>query len=298
MIVNNLPAGLGITLTRDSDTSITIGFNGHATDHREESSTNNVSVTIPKTKMTGSLTNLTTEKFAINFTDPARVYILEAEVLEPNPYDTGAISGTLTVHIVNGSFAADLSANDIMVNNLPNDLEVTLTRNSATELSIGFTGNALVHENADDVFNASITLFKEKLLGTNNNITTNTFKINYNEPEPTMAVAVSEIRESEENDGSLVGIQTVTLAHGTFAADISEEDVTVSGLPEGLNITNFTRISDMQLSIGFSGNALDHTEEDSITNVNVQVFANKINPNNVVFIGNEFPIASNSFKIK
>ncbi|MFF0828909.1 cadherin-like beta sandwich domain-containing protein [Brevibacillus sp. NPDC003359] len=69
--VNNLPAGLGIAVTRDSDKQITISFTGKATAHANANDVTNATVTIDKAKITGATANVTSNAFAIDFQDGA-----------------------------------------------------------------------------------------------------------------------------------------------------------------------------------------------------------------------------------
>lgn len=296
---NNLPAGLCITLTRDNAQQLTIGFTGKTADHRLDCSVENVSFTIAKNKVNGTLSDLTTGTFEINYYDPARIYLGETEVMEPGPnYDDGTIEGDLTVYIENGSFNQDLSLEDIQLNGLPNDLDFALESIASNKLVLKFTGAALLHDNENDVTDATVTVYQDHVTGTDSPMTSNTFKINFNEQEPIMRVDATVIRESKANDGSLEGELTVTLTHGTFAQDISDADVTVTGIPKGIELSNVIRESDTKIRFEFSGNALSHEAEDSIEEARVQVFAEKVVPNNPIFNDNVLPIISNSFKIR
>ena len=63
-------------------------------------------------------------------------------------------------------------------------------------------------------------------------------------------------------------------------------------------MSNFTRESDTKIHFEFSGNALSHDSEDSLEDACVQVFAEKVTPDNSLFADNVLPIISNSFAIK
>ncbi|MFF0915430.1 cadherin-like beta sandwich domain-containing protein, partial [Brevibacillus sp. NPDC003359] len=69
VMVNNLPAGLGISVTRDSDKQITISFTGKATAHANANDVTNATVTIDKAKITGATANVTSNAFTIDFQD-------------------------------------------------------------------------------------------------------------------------------------------------------------------------------------------------------------------------------------
>ncbi|KEO85218.1 5'-nucleotidase C-terminal domain-containing protein [Tumebacillus flagellatus] len=68
--LNNLPAGLDYTVTRNSDTQLTITLSGQATAHTSANNAN-VTVTIPQAKIIGANANVTSSPFAITFLDPA-----------------------------------------------------------------------------------------------------------------------------------------------------------------------------------------------------------------------------------
>lgn len=65
----NLPAGLDYTVTRDSDTQLTIALTGNATSHAATDSVNNLTFTIAQAKVTGAAADLTTGNISINFVD-------------------------------------------------------------------------------------------------------------------------------------------------------------------------------------------------------------------------------------
>ncbi|NGQ95604.1 DUF4073 domain-containing protein, partial [Brevibacillus sp. SYP-B805] len=71
--VNNLPAGLGISLVRNSDTQITISFTGKAANHSASDSKNNLSVKIAKSKVVGASNDVVSGTFGIVFADPVVV---------------------------------------------------------------------------------------------------------------------------------------------------------------------------------------------------------------------------------
>ena len=67
--VNNLPAGLGISVVRNSDTQITISFTGKATKHEHANAVTNASVTVLKAKISGATADVTSGLFTIDFID-------------------------------------------------------------------------------------------------------------------------------------------------------------------------------------------------------------------------------------
>jgi hypothetical protein len=65
----NLPAGLDYTVTRTSDTVVTIAFTGNASANETADDITDLSFTIVKTKVSGAVANLTTPNITINFAD-------------------------------------------------------------------------------------------------------------------------------------------------------------------------------------------------------------------------------------
>lgn len=67
--VNNLPAGLGLQVTRVSDTQIFIAFTGKAMNHANVNDVSNATVSIDPAKVVGASTNLTSNPFRFDFID-------------------------------------------------------------------------------------------------------------------------------------------------------------------------------------------------------------------------------------
>ncbi|WP_183192455.1 Ig-like domain-containing protein [Brevibacillus fluminis] len=87
---------------------------------------------------------------------------------------------------------------------------------------------------------------------------------------PAVTLGTLVLSESSANDGSVPGVQTVTLANGSFAQRVDASDITVNHLPMGLGI-NVTRTSKTQLTIAFTGTAVNHTAADSRNDLNVTI---------------------------
>ncbi|NLU51222.1 MAG: hypothetical protein GXX09_12655 [Syntrophomonadaceae bacterium] len=67
----NLPTGLDYTVTRDSETQLTIALTGKADNHAAANSVSNLTFTIPLAKVAGATSDLTTGNISITFSDPA-----------------------------------------------------------------------------------------------------------------------------------------------------------------------------------------------------------------------------------
>lgn len=108
-------------------------------------------------------------------------------------------------------------------------------------------------------------------------------------PSPSLTVAGTTISEAAANDGSFTAKQVVTLANGTFVADMST-GVTVNSLPAGLS-TSVIRNTDKQITITFTGNAAAHAAANDVTNATVTIAKAKI----VEAAGD---VTSNAFKFE
>ncbi|AWX54479.1 hypothetical protein AB432_005245 [Brevibacillus brevis] len=69
--VNNLPPGLGIQVTRVSNTQILIAFTGKATNHANVNDVSNATVTINPAKVVGATASLVSNPFQFDFIDKA-----------------------------------------------------------------------------------------------------------------------------------------------------------------------------------------------------------------------------------
>ncbi|MGO0059930.1 hypothetical protein ACTID9_07985 [Brevibacillus fluminis] len=271
--VNRLPAGLGITVTRNSNTQITIAFTGKATNHANANDVTNASVTIAQAKITGANFAITSGNFTFDFLDPEPTLSLGSSVIQEAPANDGSITDTLSVFVTNGTFAADLSGG-VIVNNLPAGLGITVTRNSNTQLTIAFTGKAANYGNANDVANATVTILQSKITGAIANMTTGTFLFDFRDSDPALTLGSLIIKEAAANDGSFAEKQVITLTNGTFAADLSG-GVVVNNLPAGLGIV-VTRDSGTQMTIAFTGKATSHSNANDVNNASVTVLKAKI----------------------
>lgn len=96
--------------------------------------------------------------------------------------NNGSISDKQVITLTNGTFNSDV-ASAVTVNNLPKGLQPVVTRNSDTQLTIQFMGNASNHEKKHSVQNVYVTIPHAKITGTDNDVVTNTFGINFTDTE-------------------------------------------------------------------------------------------------------------------
>ncbi|WP_424768951.1 immunoglobulin-like domain-containing protein [Paenibacillus sp. sgz302251] len=270
--INNLPPGLDFDFVRKSSTEIEISFTGNAVRHNREFSVKNASVSIGKENLVDAAKGLTSETFNITFIDPARI-VADNGVVSESVYGSGVITDSLNITLTNGKFAADIAAADVFVNHLPEGLDTTVTRVSDSQIKIDFTGTA---NSLNDVFNTTVTINSKKIAGSHAPLTTNTFKINFEEAEPLLTVQTPVLFESDLNDGSVSDKLIMNLVNGIFGESISASDVNLIGFPSGLSVGSVERTSSTQITISIAGNVPGHSVTESVYDAQVSVAGNQI----------------------
>ena len=85
-----------------------------------------------------------------------------------------------------------------------------------------------------------------------------------------LSYSTSLLTESGSDNGSVPDTITITLSGETFTATaVSGGHVTASNVPTGLT-ANFVRDSDTQITFSLSGNAVNHDNEDSISDLLIE----------------------------
>jgi len=274
----NVPAGLSAVFTRDSATQVTLSFSSSATNHANANDISNLTVTFSDAAFVNNssainVTNYLKNDITIDFSDPASLNYGSTTVNEAVS-NTGAISETMVITLTNDTFSADLTG-DISATNVPTGLTTVFTRDSATQVTVSFTGTATSHANANDVGDLTITFSANAFVNNTNasNVTNylkNDLVIDFIDPA-SLAYSTSTVNEAGANDGSITDTIVITLTGDTFAADITG-DVSAMNVPTGLSAV-FTRDSNTQVTLSFTGNATNHADVDDISNLNVTFIA-------------------------
>ncbi len=286
----NVPAGLSAVLTRDSSTQVTLSLTSNATSHANADDIANLTITFSDAAFVNNssatnVTNYLKNNISIDFSDPVSLSYSGSTVNEAAS-NIGSISETLVITLTDDTFPADLTG-DISATNLPTGLSAVFTRDSSTQVTLSFTGTASSHANANDVGNLTITFSANAF--TNNtdasNVTNylkNDAVIDFIDPA-SLSYNTSVVAEAGANDGSITDTIVITLSGDTFAADLTG-DITAMNVPTGLTDV-FTRDSDTQVTLSFTGNASNHADVDDISNLNVTfsdaAFVNNTNASNV-----------------
>ncbi|MGC5324918.1 Ig-like domain-containing protein [Brevibacillus sp. SYSU BS000544] len=189
--ISSLPEGLGYEVKRDSDTKLTISFTGKAVKHTVADSKKDVTITVGKGMIIGATKDIITPSFTINFTDPVVIIppnLPEAPSLtyangdfKESANNDGSVSTTKLVtltgsnNFVSGPFVAGVHYN---ATNVPAGLTLVVTRINSTQVTIGFTGKADNHANANDASNVAIQFLNAAFTSGNAAGVTNSSKSN------------------------------------------------------------------------------------------------------------------------
>ncbi len=274
-----VPAGLTLSLTRTSDSTAQIGFTGTATAHENINDANVVltflNAAVVNSTMATSIVGLTPQTLTLDFQD-APVQTASAvysdttftEVLANN----GQVTVTHTVTLSGATFVTGAYTNGthFTATNVPAGLTLTVTRLSATQARIAFTGTATAHALANSA-NVSLTFLPAIVAGGNVaavvGLSPKTLRVNFIDPY-TASYSDSTFVESITNDGTVLTARTVTLVGTTFIPSITEfvagTHFNVAGVPAGLTLT-VTKISPSVAQIAFTGAALAHIND--VTNI-------------------------------
>jgi hypothetical protein len=198
----------------------------------------------------------------------------ESSITEADTND-GTFNATIEVTLKGSEFVSPLTADDYGAINLPEGLDVAVTRTSATKASISIAGQATSEEACGDgkaVFFFKSTAFSDDKLPISSELPITVVYI-----RPTLSYSVATLTEDVSNDGSISDTITVTAqAGGTFSTSgvLDASLYTWTDLPEGLTpvvtvnsateatisftdaATLSTPLQDIKASIQFSKEAL------------------------------------------
>jgi hypothetical protein len=189
--------------------------------------------------------------------------------------NNGTFTQTSDISLVGDSFTGSdsddfVSQGKVVVANLPAGLTAVVTRNSANEATLSFTGAATAHAGTDSVTDLTVT-FQDTAFtsgdasgvqhASRNDLTLRFYDSN-------LSYAPQAFSEASNNNGSVLEIAEITLFGDTFTAGPFTENThfTVANSPAGLT-PNVQRASDTSAYIYFSGNATSHGTADTIHNL-------------------------------
>lgn len=285
--VANVPTGLTMVIQKTSSGVATVSFTGSAAAHAAANSVANVQITwlaaATQSVAPVNFTGLNGVNLSINFINPGGV-VWSGSIFGEAAANNGAITATHTISLTTDSWQTGVANGMLLtsgvhytVANVPTGLTMIITKNSATQVTVSFTGNASVHANANDVANVQITFLNAAVNSGNANgnagLNGVLFTLDFNDPVTALFSGVG-FSEAAANDGSITNTQIITLTGDVFLplALSAGTDYTVANVPLGLTCV-VTKTSANTANISFSGNAAAHTAAASVANVQI-TFAN------------------------
>ena len=275
----NVPDGLIVAFIRTSPTVVTLTLTGTANAHTDDDDVNNLTIEFTDDAfVTGSVatvlnpTSTTGEiEIEIDFHDAST--LAYAGTFTESTANDGTVTGSsITATLTGDTFDADvLTDGSVTATNVPAGLTAEFTRTSPTVVTLTLTGNAIAHEDSNDVSDLTITFEDTAFaLGSAVNIAASTYTtatIDFRDAS-TLTYAGS-FTETAANDGTVTGSITATLDGDTFAAEGvitngSSVAVTSTTLPTGLTAV-FTRTSDTVVTLMLTGTAGDRNAVSDLT---------------------------------
>lgn len=298
--VTNLPAGLTAQAQRTSDTTIDITLISVASDHTAADNISNLTFAFQDSAFTNvaasNITGATNSGISISYLNPYNGSYSASSLAESVGND-GSISGSITVTLTGTTFAGTNSENfiatgKVSVVNVPTGLTASLVRNSDTQLTLAYTGNASGHANSDDVSNITLTYNDSAFsVGESDgvlNINKTDLALDFKDPD-SLSYSASNFNEAAANNGSTSDSITITVNGDTFTGTNGENFVTgskvsFSNVPTGLTPV-VTRQSDTTVDVTFTGAATSNDDADDVSNLTItfadSAFTNNTNATNV-----------------
>lgn len=268
--LTGIPSGLTFSIVRESSTTAQLIFSGAAAAHANINDTSFVLTFLNAALANGSVAavaGLTPKTLTIDFNDPpigssaAYSDVIFSEIQANN----GQITTARTVTLTNASFASGAFVNGthFTTSGVPDGLTLVVTRLSATQARLTFTGTAAAHSLANSA-DVSLTFLPAVLTGGNVasvvGLTPKTLRVNFLDPY-TASYSDTTFAESIANDGTVPTLRTLTLVGVNFTTTattlVQGTHFNVSGVPSGLTLT-VTKTSSNVAQIAFSGAAAAH----------------------------------------
>jgi sugar lactone lactonase YvrE len=269
----NVPAGLTIQIQKTSANVAMVGFTGNATAHTNANDVANVQITwlaaATQNVLPANITGLNGVNLTLDFNDPGGVTWSGTTFTEAAA-NNGSIPATRTVSLTPDTWNTAIANGSPLtvgthytVANVPAGLTMAITKNSISQVTISFAGNATSHANANDVSNVQITFLNAAVSSGNasGNAGLNgvNLTLDFNDPY-TAAYSGMVFSESVANDGSITATQDVTLSGDTWlpaGAFTAGTHFTAAGVPAGLTLA-VNALSTTVARISFMGNAAAH----------------------------------------
>jgi hypothetical protein len=131
--------------------------------------------------------------------------------------DDGSIGNDINLTLTNDQFvnATFVQGTHYAASNVPGGLNLSVTRNSNTDLILTLTGNATVHDEADDISNIALTFLDAAFVSGNSSVVENKTKSNIsvdyieNNPPTNIILSNSSIAENVTAPGQVGDLSTI-----------------------------------------------------------------------------------------
>lgn len=194
-------------------------------------------------------------------------------VLTEAPANDGSLaSGFIKLKLSPNAFSPSITAGDVTVNNLPSGMDYVVNYNDPSSITVTLTGKASANE-VNDSTNITVTV-KSSGVTSGGPFTTGNVALNFIDPT-TITASPSVLTEASANDGSLAsGKIIVTAQNGSFASDIGKSDVTINGLPSGMDYS-IIPVDSSTLAVLLTGKAVNNESTDD-TNIKIKIAKDKL----------------------
>ncbi|MCU0425938.1 MAG: IPT/TIG domain-containing protein [Candidatus Kapabacteria bacterium] len=271
--ITNVPPGLSFNLVPISPTTAQMFFTGVATNH---ANINDAMLTLTFTNAAVSGGNvsavlgLSPKVLTVDFNDPPQgAFALYSDTLfTETTANAGQITTTRTVTLTGASFVSGALTNGthFTASNVPAGLTLTVTRLSATQVRLGFSGTASAHTAANST-DALLTFLPAAIqvgnVGIITNLSPRPLRVNFLDPY-TATYSDTLFTEAIANDGTVPTTRTITLTGTTFTTTattfVQGTHFNVSGVPAGLTLT-VTKVSPTVARLAFTGTAAAHVND-------------------------------------
>lgn len=279
--VGNLPASLSAAMTVSADSLVaTLTLTGNADSHVDADDIANLTITFldPAFNDSAAASDVVNYTYATGVIDfiPAELSY-SGDFTEAIAND-GSVSGSRVITLTGDTFADPIAqgvGNEVVLGNVPVGLIPVVTRDSTTQLTLTFTGNANSHLDADDISNLTTTFLDGAFIDTATasdvvNYTDNTGLIDF---IPAEIVYAGDFTEAAGNDGSLTGSRAATLTGDTFVNgdDFLTEGVhfSLTNKPAGLTAIMGVSVTGQVATLTFTSTATDHADANDIANLTI-----------------------------
>lgn len=284
--VTRIAPGLKMVMTRTSPTELQVTLVGIAEEHADE---NDVKELMIKFKDKAFMTAKTKRveyahktDMKIDFADSRLIYSgtgFQEAAANDGSIDKGEpLTITISGATLNGTDGEDFVATGKVQTNLEQmapGLKAVVTRTKATELEVMLTGNAADHADTSDVDKLTFT-FKDTAFAlgkAESIIDASKSDVQIDFIEQALTYAETTFKEADADDGSIKNALTLTLNADTFTGADGENFVetgkVVTNIAEvipGLTAV-VTRMSETELQVGLTGNAMQHASVNNVTDL-------------------------------